>query len=164
MCSLVLFSDLILSAALWPWVRLGPEQNWVPGIFPGGKDGRCLGLKNLQPSCADCVVIVGTSTSWSAQGLSRLLTGLLYLTVFSSKQAGLHCRVTDWLGSNLDQDAGYPLRFSVLRFNCSTQMPLRVAYHKLAHDHTLALLFQSIIHWHRVIRRCTDWNTYSFVK
>jgi hypothetical protein len=78
--------------------------------------------------------------------LSGPVKGLFYLTVFSSKQAGLHCKVTDWLGSNLGQDADYPVRFSVLRFISSTQMPLRVAYHKLGHDHTLAVLFQSIIY------------------
>jgi hypothetical protein len=43
--------------------------------------------------------------------------GLLHLTVNSSKQAGLHCKVTDWLGSILGQDAGYPVRFSVLHFS-----------------------------------------------
>jgi hypothetical protein len=26
-------------------------------IFPGGKDGRCVGLTTLQPSCADCLEI-----------------------------------------------------------------------------------------------------------
>jgi len=30
---------------------------WVPGIFPGGKGGRCVGLTTLPPSCADCLEI-----------------------------------------------------------------------------------------------------------
>jgi len=30
-------------------------QKWVPGIFPGGKGGRCVGLTTLPPSCADCL-------------------------------------------------------------------------------------------------------------
>jgi len=27
------------------------------GIFRGGKDGRCVGLTTLVPSCADCLEI-----------------------------------------------------------------------------------------------------------
>ena len=39
-------------------VALGSTQHkWVPGIFPGGKDGRCVGLTTLPPSCADCLEI-----------------------------------------------------------------------------------------------------------
>jgi hypothetical protein len=34
--------------ALWPW---------VPGIFPGGKGGRWVGLTTLPPSCAGCLEI-----------------------------------------------------------------------------------------------------------
>jgi len=33
------------------------KQKWVPGIFPGGKGGRCVGLTNLPPSCPDCFEI-----------------------------------------------------------------------------------------------------------
>jgi len=29
----------------------------LPGIFPGGKEGLCIGLTNLSPSCADCLEI-----------------------------------------------------------------------------------------------------------
>jgi len=55
------FHLLILSpaAALWTWFRLSLWQKWVPGIFSrgGGKGGRCLGLTNLPPSCAECLEI-----------------------------------------------------------------------------------------------------------
>ena len=37
----------------------------------GGKGGRCVGLANLRPSCADYLEILGASTSWSPNGLSR---------------------------------------------------------------------------------------------
>jgi hypothetical protein len=37
----------------------------------GGKDGWCVGLTNLPPSCADCLEILGALTSYSPQGLSR---------------------------------------------------------------------------------------------
>jgi len=39
-------------------------------IFPGGKDGQCIGLTALPPSCADCLWNLGASTSWNSQGLS----------------------------------------------------------------------------------------------
>jgi len=47
------------------------EMN-IPGIFPGGKGGQCVGLRTLPPSCADCLEI------WEPQppGTLRACAGL----------------------------------------------------------------------------------------
>jgi hypothetical protein len=46
----------ILPIALWSWGRLSLWQKWVPGVFSGGKVGRCIRLTTyhhpLPPSCA----------------------------------------------------------------------------------------------------------------
>jgi hypothetical protein len=38
-------------------MALGSNQPFAPGIFPGGKGGRCVGLTTLPPSCVDYLKI-----------------------------------------------------------------------------------------------------------
>jgi hypothetical protein len=33
----------------------GSTIKWIPGIFPGGRDSRCIGLTTLPSSCPDCL-------------------------------------------------------------------------------------------------------------
>jgi len=72
MVLLEFFIDIILPAALWSWGWLSLYYKWVPGIFPGGKGGRCVRLTTLPSSCADCFEI------WEPQppGTLRACPGL----------------------------------------------------------------------------------------
>jgi hypothetical protein len=53
-----------------------------------GIDGRCVGLTPLPPLCADCLPILGVSTSWSTKGLSRPVQRLLYPFLRRRKNLG----------------------------------------------------------------------------
>ena len=71
-----------------------PLKKWVPGMCPGGKGGRCVGLTILPPSCADCLEI------WEPQtpGTLRECLGLLYtftFTFLTVQKAGL-AQWTTW--------------------------------------------------------------------
>jgi len=72
MVSLEFFIDIVFLAALWPWGWLSLQQKWVPGIFPGGKGGWCLGLTILPHSRASCLEIrvpQPRGTLWACPGL-----------------------------------------------------------------------------------------------
>jgi hypothetical protein len=58
----------IFQVTLWSWNQIR--------IFPGDKGGRYVGVTTLPPSCADCHEILGASTYWNHQGLSRDCNGI----------------------------------------------------------------------------------------
>jgi hypothetical protein len=63
------------SAALWPTQPLTEmSTRW----YLGGKGGRCVRLTTLPPSCADCLEILGASTSWNRKDLSRPVIALTF--------------------------------------------------------------------------------------
>jgi hypothetical protein len=41
----------------------------------GGKGGHCIGVATLPPSYANCLEILGATTSWSPKGLSSPVIG-----------------------------------------------------------------------------------------
>src|SRR5215470_17916376 len=65
-------------------MALGPyaQPPLPPGIFPGGKGGRCVGLTTLPPSCADCLKI------WEPQppGTLRACNGIVLPIRFNYKE------------------------------------------------------------------------------
>ena len=72
MGSLWFFIDLSLPAALWSWDWLNLWQKWGPRVSPDGKGGQWIGLITLPLSCACCLKILRTSTSWSTSACPGL--------------------------------------------------------------------------------------------
>jgi len=64
-----------------------------------GKGGRCLRMTILPPSCADHLEILGASTSWSPQDMSRHECG-----VFSSKKGSENTGVVYNITSNVSSN------------------------------------------------------------
>jgi len=61
-----------------PGVDSPSKRNECQGYFPGvggGGSGPGLRSKTLPPSCADCIDVLGASTSWNPKGLSRPAKG-----------------------------------------------------------------------------------------
>ena len=63
----------------------------------GGKSGRCVGLKNLPPLCADCLEILGASTSWRPKGLFRPVMEEIFLYIGQREGVTAERNCCTWL-------------------------------------------------------------------
>ena len=59
-----------------PGVDSASNRNEYQGYLLGGKGGRSVVLETLPLSCADCLEILGASTSYSPKGLSAPVMGV----------------------------------------------------------------------------------------
>jgi hypothetical protein len=67
-------------------VDIACNRNKYQGYLMGGKVGRCLGLTTLPSACPDGLEILGSSTSWSPQGMSRPIVRLLLTFRFTPRK------------------------------------------------------------------------------
>ena len=65
----------------------------MPGLFPGGKGSRCVGLTTLPPSCVDCVEIWEPQPPGTLLASNRPVPELLYHLFYSLKSNLLHSPV-----------------------------------------------------------------------
>ena len=91
MVSFELFIDILLLAALWPWGWLSLQQKWVPGIFPGGYRRPVRRADNPTTFMCQLSWTLGSSATWSPQGLFRPVMGLLYLYLYLLVTPGILC-------------------------------------------------------------------------
>jgi len=61
-----------------PGIYLASNRNGYQENLLEGTDGRCVEPTALPLSCADCLEILGASTSWNPKGLSRSVQRLIF--------------------------------------------------------------------------------------
>jgi len=66
----------------------------------GGKGGRCVGLTNLQHSCADCLEIWELQPPGTLKSLFSPVQGLLYLLIYVNETG---CKVVSWIKVTYDR-------------------------------------------------------------
>jgi hypothetical protein len=65
--------------------------------FLGSKGGRCVELTILPPSCADCLEIVRTSTSWRSRACPCLYSDAVYYGICISNLASIMANEISWM-------------------------------------------------------------------
>ena len=58
------------------------NRNQYQGFLLRDKDGRCVVLTTLLPSCAECQEILAASNSYGPEGLSRAVQVLIFLQCY----------------------------------------------------------------------------------
>jgi hypothetical protein len=77
----------------WPWGRLSLWRKWVPETFPWGKDDRCVGLRTLLTSCADCLEMLDPQPPGTLRACPNPYRDCLaFLTIWCH----MHSKVTDY--------------------------------------------------------------------
>ena len=77
MVSLVFFIDIkSFRSHYGPGVDSASNRNEYQEYFLGGKDGRCLGLRNLPTSCPDCLAIWETHPSGTLRAAVQACNGI----------------------------------------------------------------------------------------
>jgi len=97
---------------------LGLTQLYNRNKQLGSKGGQCVGLKALPPSCAECLEILGTSTSISPKGLSGPAMGQLYLYIYLSfndpNYTTCHVRIMSQLRNGKETARSFMYQLEVL--------------------------------------------------
>jgi len=127
-----------------------PHQKWVPGVFPGGKGGRCVGLTNLEYSCADWYWNLGASVFWNPEGLSSPVMGLLYLLRISTKHTKL-IFIHGWPAS-FSNSVSFLYQLDTLSFLYNPCLSLHVSDQSVHHQEDLMLNYTSSF-WRRSLGR-----------
>jgi len=133
-CQWIFYLYKILQIALWPWGRLGLQQKWASGVFPGVKGGRCVRLTTLPPSCAVVTKsgnlnFLGPSESVHAWYGTALPLHIIYCALVGYKVFNCHwCTVQTWRLSKILLNIYKPPSLYVLK------PPLKAVVHRMANS------------------------------
>jgi hypothetical protein len=89
MLSLEFFIYIILPA--YPGVDSASNRNEYQEYFQGGKNGRCVGLTTLPPSCADCLEIWEPQPPGPLRACLGLYMDCFTFTFYLSRKDALSC-------------------------------------------------------------------------
>ena len=116
------------------------NRNEYQDSFLGGKSGRCVGL-----TPADCLGILGVSTSWSPEGLPRPVMGQLYLFCVTSVSCMYASFLTRSRLTILTKPGGGTLQHTLRRGGGAQAMLNRVLKRWMVRDHVKICNFSEVI-------------------